>query len=154
MKPFVRRSLVKCTFLARSPHLIFAREGKRKGSKSRPFSQSQYLQEASLNRLLSEYIRLIKTDVGCTLNANTSRQVIPFPGRPGNQRLRDAASFWAGGVGVGHTPEKSCIGEGGPDAAQPPRRPPQHGCQRGGRKKGCLSLCPPSTDPTHTGFSC
>lgn len=69
--------------------------------KSRPLPQSQHLHEAPLNRLLSEYIRLIKTDVGCRLNANTSRHVIPFPTRPGNPGLRDAASFGAVGGGRG-----------------------------------------------------
>lgn len=69
--------------------------------KSRPLPQSQHLHEAPLNRLLSEYIRLIKTDVGCRLNANTSRHVIPFPTRPGNHGLRDAASFGVVGGGRG-----------------------------------------------------
>lgn len=98
-----------------NPHLTFPRPGKRQGPKFHPHHQPQHLQEAPLNRLLNESMRLIRTDVGCLLNANTSRLVIPFPGLPGNLLFRDVASFGAGaGGGVGHAPEKPCSWEEAP----------------------------------------
>lgn len=113
---------MKCSLLIGSSHSIFPRERTRQGPKFRPLLQSQHLHKPPLNRSLHEYIRLIKTDVGCPLNANTSRHVIPFPGRPGNPGLREAASF--GGGGERATPLRNCAARGRsrhhPDAGQTP----------------------------------
>ena len=143
--------MVKCSLL-KCP---LPRERTRQTSKSCPLPHSQDLHETPLNRLLSEYIiRLIKTDVGCHLNPNTSRHVIPFPSRPGNAGLRDAASFGAGGAGAARPwqirqPE-------GLDTAQktPPTAARIPAWQlRGAGTQGASPCAPHPSDPTPTSYS-
>lgn len=61
-----------------NPHLTFPRPGKRQGPKFHPRHQPQHLQEAPLNRLLNESMRLISERTWAAFSTQT-HQDLSFP---------------------------------------------------------------------------
>lgn len=126
--------------LTQSPHSIFRSGGIRRRLDSHPLHQSQHLHQAPPNRLLSEHIRLIKTDVGCF--SLQTHQDMPFPSQAAlGTRGSETPPVSGLGWGQGATPLRNRASK-----RRPGRHPTSAQNPEGGEVRGMPVPVP--LDPT------